>query len=383
MRTFPPRRLGDDALLRELERLVAEERSAISVVVAHIAEADARKLFRGAGYGSMYEFCIHALHLSEQAALKRIRAGRVSRKYPQILEALADGRLHLSAVVLLSHHLTPQNVADLIVAATHRTKAQVEQMLAARFPKADVPERVEAIVPPLMLASDLLRPETVDDSRPVPSPDPASAVLAQSSEQLSPGRVVTELRPAALQDPSLAVLAPLPGDEKPAYPRATPLASERFALQVTIGRETHEKLRYAQTLMRHGLPSGDLASVIDRALDALVCRLEKQKFAATTKPRPGSPSTDPRHIPASVKRAVWERDQGRCAFVSANGKRCESCDQLEYDHVEPVARGGIATLEGLRLLCRAHNQYEAERVFGAGFMAGKREAAMARHSARG
>jgi len=83
-----------------------------------------------------------------------------------------------------------------------------------------------------------------------------------------------------------------------------------------------------------------------------------------------------------VKRDVWERDQGQCTFVSDTGRRCESRKFLEYDHVDPVARGGQATVQGLRLRCRGHNQLEAERTFGAGFMSAKREEARRTAAAR-
>jgi len=72
---------------------------------------------------------------------------------------------------------------------------------------------------------------------------------------------------------------------------------------------------------------------------------------------------------------VWERDQGRCSFVGTGGRRCDARRFLEFDHVEPVARGGRATIDGMRLRCRAHNQYEAERAFGVDFMRAKREEA--------
>jgi hypothetical protein len=99
----------------------------------------------------------------------------------------------------------------------------------------------------------------------------------------------------------------------------TPLAPERFGLHLTIGQGTHDKLRYAQELLGHSVPSGDLAQVLDRALDLLIARLEKQKFAATETPRsrPRRSSANPRHIPAAVKRAVWERDQGRWSSAPA------------------------------------------------------------------
>ena len=143
-----------------------------------------------------------------------------------------------------------------------------------------------------------------------------------------------------------------------------------------VDQSTYDDLRYAQALASHQIPSGDVAEVFDRALQALVRELEKTRFAATTKPHPGRPrrAASPRHIPAEVKRTVWERDQGRCTFVSEAGQRCPARTRLEFDHLDPVARGGQATAARLRLRCRAHNLYEAERTFGAAFMREKREA---------
>jgi len=114
----------------------------------------------------------------------------------------------------------------------------------------------------------------------------------------------------------------------------------------------------------------------------LVAGLEKQKYAATDRPRPQAQGTasNPRHIPASVKRAVRERDGDRCAFVSESGQRCSSSARLEFDHIEQVSRGGAATVENVRLLCRAHNQYAAEREFGAEFMEQKRMEARRPHA---
>jgi 5-methylcytosine-specific restriction endonuclease McrA len=177
-------------------------------------------------------------------------------------------------------------------------------------------------------------------------------------------------------------LAPAPVAAPPAKVVAS--APDRFAVHLTIGRATHEKLRHAQALLSHSLPSGDLASVLDLALDALVEKLEKRKFAKTDTPRPRRRriGASHRHVPAHVKRAVWARDRGRCTFVGDTGHRCNARTFLEYDHVKPVARGGEATVAGVRLRCRMHNQLEAERVFGSGFMNGKREKARRGREAR-
>jgi 5-methylcytosine-specific restriction endonuclease McrA len=157
--------------------------------------------------------------------------------------------------------------------------------------------------------------------------------------------------------------------------RVAPLAPERYSLQLTMSQELHDKLRHAQRLLGHVVKPGDVAAVLERALDVLIEKLEKRKCGAAARRAPRRASKSARHVPAHVREAVWERDGGRCTFVSDAGKRCDARERLEYDHVLPVARGGEATVEGLRLLCRAHNQWEAERTFGAGFMAEKREQA--------
>jgi 5-methylcytosine-specific restriction endonuclease McrA len=200
-------------------------------------------------------------------------------------------------------------------------------------------------------------------------------------EQLAPGQV--EARIEQRVGEIGAQLAP--GQVEAIAPRArvSPIACQRFGLQVSVGRDTHDKLRYAQALFSHQIPAGDLARLLDRALDALIREGEKSKFAATEQPQlKQRPTASPRHVPAHVKRAVWDRDHGQCTFVSEAGRRCVSRSLLEFDHVDEVARGGQATVDRMRLRCRAHNQYAAECTFGAGFMEDKRHEAQQAAEAR-
>jgi hypothetical protein len=114
---------------------VAAERSSLAVVLAHLAEADARKLYLRAGYDSMYAFCIHELRMYEDTS-ERIRVARTARHFPVIFEAIADGRLDLTGVRLLAHHLTAENVDEVLAAAAHRPQAEVEEWLERRFPES-------------------------------------------------------------------------------------------------------------------------------------------------------------------------------------------------------------------------------------------------------
>jgi hypothetical protein len=321
--------------LHDLAVLVSQDRATTATLLAHIAEVDARRLYLPAAHPSMYSYCVHELRLAEEAAFKRIHAARTARKFPAIFAAVAEGRLHLSAVVLLAPYLTPENADELLTAAAHQSKTGIEQLLAQRFPRPDVPAQVQALSPAPTLDAGQLSPGTVD--------------------QHAPGRVE----------------APAP------RPQVAALAPQRFTLQLTIGQSTYEKLQYAQALLGHQLAPGDLPAVLDRALDALIGQLERRKFAATPKPRPHPRRATPgkRHIPADVRRAVWQRDGGQCTFVSESGRRCPARSRLEFDHLDPVARGGQATVARVQLRCRAHNQYAAECTFGTAFMSHKRREA--------
>jgi 5-methylcytosine-specific restriction endonuclease McrA len=162
----------------------------------------------------------------------------------------------------------------------------------------------------------------------------------------------------------------------PPAPRAklAPLSPGRFAWQVTVDHETQDQLRYAQALLGHAIPNGDIAAVLKRALDSLVEKLERKKFAKRVRSRPRRSSANGRYVPAAIRSKVWQRDGGQCTFTSEQGKRCEERTRLEFDHMDPVARGGQTTADRMRLLCRAHNQYDAECTYGAGFMDEKRQA---------
>jgi len=332
--------LSDGTLLGGLTALVAQERTTTAALLAHLAEVDARRLYLPAAYPSMYAYCVGELGLSEDAAYKRIQAARVARQFPVLFAALADGRLHLTAVVLLAPYLTQENIDELLAAAAGKTKSEIEELLAQRFPRSEMMALVQA----LPASPRQLAPAQVGAHEPMPG--------ASCTRQLAPWQV------------------------GPRGVKLAPVSPERFLLQLTIGRSTQDKLRYAQQLLGHALPSGDVAQVLDRALDALIEKLEKRKFARARRPRPSKrSSSNPRHIPAHVRRAVWERDQGQCTFLSEAGRRCPARTRLEFDHVDEVARGGRASVAGIRLRCRAHNQYGAECTFGAEFMREKREAA--------
>ena len=139
------KKLSNAELLNRFEVLLTQTRSNLTELIVCMGEVERRSLFAAAGYSSMHAYCVDVFHMSDDEAYKRIRAARLSRQYPAILTAIADGRLHLTAVTLLSKHFTQLNVDDLIEAATHRTKLQVQMLIAMRFPQEDVPTTLREI----------------------------------------------------------------------------------------------------------------------------------------------------------------------------------------------------------------------------------------------
>ncbi len=351
MKSYSRSQYADDSLLSIVSTRVALDRDTTAELLADLGEIDARKLYVPLGYESMSLYCQRELLMSEDTALRRIAVARTAREFTSIYPAVADGRLHLTAVLLLTPYLsqsvTPEAADELLAVAAHRSKAELRLLLAERFPKPDVPTLLQAIAGPA--------------ANPVMTVPPTNDPVIQ----LAPERV------GAPDTPNSAVeMGPLSSRA-----RLDPLSPGRFALHVTIDEETHEALGYAQSLLGHSLPSGDLATLLKRAAQALVQVLEKRKFGKCARPRLQKGVAKGRHIPVAVKRAVWDRDGGRCTFVGDKGKRCEAHGAVEFDHIEAVARGGESTVGNLRLRCRAHNQYEAECAFGSEFMAGKREQA--------
>jgi len=125
--------------------------------------------------------------------------------------------------------------------------------------------------------------------------------------------------------------------------------------------------------MRSSVPDGDLARIIDIAITEKLERVEARRFARTRAPRKRLDETDTtpstRHIPAAVRRAVHDRDGGRCTYRDRLGRRCARCHDLEFHHKHPFARGGDHSVANLTLMCRAHNTLMAELDYGEDVMA--------------
>ena len=522
--------LTDRELVEGLRRLGARLCQLLALVLAHIAEMDARKLYADQGCSSMHHWCTSRLGLSEDAAFKRIRAARAARRFPVVLDYVAAGRVHLAGVVLLAPHLADDNHRELLEAAAGKSKRDVEQLVAERFPQAPAPDSIRPRPAPGAVrrppvapkeppggrrcASNAESPAAAASSpeRPKPGPGsqsaagadagppgPAAGAAAAPAAPAAPAASAAPTAPTAAAGPAGRELGapaavrtdapPAPGGphERPALvlrpppARIKPTDAEHYTVTFSAPSSFVRKLREVQALRSHanGGTDADLASVLEQGLDLLRRKLMTRRFgaaaaaavaaglngtpvaaatpgrapaaagvasgaagsagregdaptsgaggtvplplwsAAAREDPPGTPavlgpvtrdaaaepdpavepsaspavepgagpapdrqpalpasadepSTPPRrsrYIPAHVRSAAWIRDEGRCIFRDAQGRRCNKSHLAEVHHIEPFAAGGPhVSADQVGVLCAAHNQLEARRYFGAAFM---------------
>lgn len=367
-----PSSLDTKTLAACLRTSAGEERDRQVDFLRYLDPFDAREAYREAGYGSLWQYCLRELALREGAAGRRIGAMRVLRDFPRLEAPLRDGRLSLTTVVTLRPVLTAENLDDIVARAAFKTDEETRHLVATLLPRPAPREGIRKLPEPApRLPERTFEPDgaagRTDASR------GSGEARAEDPERTEVCAAPPEAPQDALDErPTFALTAPA---RTPTRPSLEPISADQWSMRVTIDAALKNDLEALKCLLSHKLPHGDLAEVLREAVS---CAIEKHgkrrgavKPARERKPverkarRPGE--REP--IPAAVKRAVWERDGGRCTYVSAEGRRCESRWQLEYDHVEAAALGGPSTIDGLRLRCRPHNALHAEETFGREHMA--------------
>lgn len=429
--------LTDGQLLTSTERLLAKDHALTAELLLHLGEIDARRLYLERAYPSMFAFCVGELGMSEDASYARITVARAAQRVPGVLAFLSEGRVHLTGLRLLAPHLTTENWAAILEEAAGKSKQGIEELVARLAPKPAAPPTIRKLPErrwtelPLSPATLEPSPSVVVPPAPVPTAELPAALSAMHELSATAGpsrpRPAAEARPSPVGSATPADPAPVgsadPVPVRPAFtadphrPVIRPLAEEAFRVQFTASRETRDKLREAQALLRHQVPDGDLAKIVELALDLLLADTRKKRFGvgkgrpapkkpeaewslrnqqpAEALPQPGAaprqPSEAPpeqpsssrrietRHIPAAIRRAVFERDAGRCAFVDARGQRCPERGGLELDHLDGYARTKRHSVDRIRLACRAHNRHAADQMYGREFMKKK----LAQRSERG
>jgi hypothetical protein len=364
--------LSTKALTDSAENLVRDEKRSVALLIAHIAEMSRRKAELACGYKNVFEYCVRRLNLSEGSVALRLQVANVSRRFPQILVALAENRISLTVAGHFAPHIREDNVDKLLSDCAGMTKRAVEEYLAKLRPK------------PVFNPSIRKRPSSKQES------DKAGAGGQQE---------VTQEK----EQPNQAGSAP-PVEETPSQrpPSSSPNVLEParhdiFNFRFSADANFKAKFERLAEVLGVENPLKNMAEVFERAMDIslekkdpkkkLERRLQKERKrnASQKESRPDKIPTDEeaptsggnkaksRYIPSEVREHVYARAAYRCEFRGPDGTRCSSRTGLEIDHERPFAIYRSHDEHHLRLLCRRHNRFQAERVYGAEFIRAKIE----------
>jgi len=319
------------------------ENTSIAKLIAHLAEMSARKTALKLGYKSLYHYCINGLNLSEGAVPARIHVANVSRRFPQLLVALAESRISLTVAALLAPHLTEENVDDALSDCAGKTRREVEEYVV------------------------LFRPKPVFE----PSIRKRPAHLAPAG----PGRSTPSPSPSTPQPPTVQTTRHSPNILQAAR-------AEIYNFRFSGGREFKDKFERLAEVLGVGNAQKNMAEIIEKALDIalekkdpkkkLERRIKRQR-CAKTKSRSNevvkkSEPAKSRYVASEVSERVHERGAYQCVFRGLDGTRCTARTALQIDHADPYGIFQNNDESVLRILCASHNLLEAERVYGADFI---------------
>jgi hypothetical protein len=376
--------LGEARLLRDgLKALLRKEQAAMADFLIALADFDRRRGWELLGHANLFAFLHVELRLSKSAAFYRKSAAELLQGFPEVIEPLREGRLCLSTIAELTKVLTEKN-RSVLVPRFFGLSAREAQELVAELQPREVPstrmvvtKALDRPVPPpathtqpLLTFAPESAPVSASTADALPTEVPLSRILTSDLANGGGGRLVARR------------------DE------IVPLTADLRRVHFNLSKAVVKKLEAAREGLSHAIPGATTEQVLEAALDLL---LEKQARARGQVKRPRTelvaapptpayaqvqastepPFAEPLHrrtgsresIPAAVRRAVWQRDAGRCTWPLDSGGCCGSTHQLELDHVVPWAKEGEPTVENLRLVCHRHNVLAAKLAFGDRVMA--------------
>ncbi|WP_413584872.1 HNH endonuclease [Bdellovibrio sp. HCB274] len=326
--------LSNNQLLAKVKDLVQQERRIQVEFLRHLREVEERRLFLDIGYGSLFDYVTKELGYSESAGYRRIQAMRLLKSVPEVQEKISNGEMTLTTAAQVQSFIRMETKReggvsveckrDLVAAVQSKSSREVEKILISHSPAAALPaERVRALTETHMEVrlniDEQLRRKL----------DHLKGLLSHSQYDMNYAELIELLADREL---------------KRSDPELRRINSERMV--------SHSKPQ----------PCDRTATPAPKVICNIETESKKEKVETQTEiNRVASENSKPRqrYIPASIRNQVWKRDGGCCAYVSPEGKKCDSRYQIQFDHIQLYSKGGGHSLENLRLLCANHNRNRA------------------------
>jgi 5-methylcytosine-specific restriction endonuclease McrA len=357
--------LSTEALDQSAEKAVRAEKRNVANVIAHIAEISRRKAELECGYKNIFDYCTRRLKLSEGSVARRLQVANVSRRFPQLLVALADNRISLTVAGLLAPHLREDNVDNLLSDCAGMSTRGVEEYLVALRPK------------PVFKPSIRKKPSHSKESDKVQSEEQQETLQETEQPEQTP--------PPAEDTPS----QPPPGPSPNVLEAARP---DVFNFRFSADGKFKEKFERLAEVLGVENPLKNMAEVFERAVDISLEKKDPKKKQERRKERERKHSvpkeksrareisaeekvshneSGSRYIPSAVRERLLERAAYQCQYTARDGTRCTARTGLEIEHERPFAIYGSHEERFLKVLCHRHNLFQAERVYGADFIQAK------------
>lgn len=337
-------------LTKKAQELHAKEKGLALESVLLIGELD--RLRTDTALGLSTEQYIKLIGLTPNVYWKRLKAARIVRAFPQALALLKAGETSVSQVALLYPKLTPANAALVFRMIPNLSKREVEQFLSCLTPDGRLLDKEPEVEIRLVLTKSELA-----------LLDRAREVLAAAGHVPSNNEVVTK----ALGDLLI---------------RRDPMQKAQRA----AGRRERKARAQTQTVQDRSMPPSpgtvpQMPATSSRGDSAVLkentwelpppAAMPPSASPGTETPTPMATSAPAKRrptIPASVRHSVMLRDQGQCTEILADGSRCHEKTMLEFNHRDLYCRGGHHAPANLDLKCRRHNQANAEKDLGPGWL---------------
>ncbi len=289
--------------IRELAR--AEQRLTLQVLL-HLKEISDRKLHAKLGYASLWEYAVKELGYCEASASSRIAAMRLMVSVPEARTQIENGKLTLSQAAKIQQFIRKENQASSEPITKKETKAIIQASLGSTI--RETQRMLEA-------KAQERRPSLIAEN-----PNQPTISFQADEETLQMLERLRELRG------NLGAL-------------------ELFKLSLKTTLDKLDPLRKKQKVISS---KPDLSLFAQKLKDDC---LDFDRYLCPTPPKSS------RFIPQWIRIEVAKRSKGQCEYHSPlSGKRCESRYRVQYDHIIPIARGGVGTLENIQHLCGLHNR---------------------------
>jgi len=311
--------IADKELLVKMADLSGREQKTTAEVVLYLNQIDQRKLYREAGYSSLFTYCREKLGYSEGAACRRITAARVLNSSPELYEMLREGKMSLCAIVQISKVVTPENKEEVIKESKGKSKLELQRVLSS--------------------FGELAKPKK-------------ESIRARRVSVTSPPDLFSDEPASEKEEKRYSVTLELTEDEMSMVEEARKNLGKREMKEVLLKGAKLINKKKAPKVTARPSPEGDES----RAPSADGVTVDSEVKQALKKPS--------RYIPVAIQNEVRQRDNNQCTYCSPDGHRCTERYRLQFDHIKPFALGGTHEADNLRLLCPAHNGLYAERVFG-------------------